>query len=173
MANLYILRKEVAELTDLKDVTATAAELNRVADASGRIVTATAATLTATETTHDGKTVVLNRAAGITVTLPAATGSGTRLRFYNAATVTSNNHIIQVVGNDVMKGTAWMTQDAADTAVAFETAADSDTITMNGSTKGGLIGDVIELEDVAADTWSVQCFLQGTGTEATPFSAAV
>jgi len=154
-------------------LTVTAAELNRLADVSGRIVAATAATLTITEATHEGKTVTLDRAAGITVTLPAATGGGARYRFYTKTTVTSNNHVVQVVENDVMKGTAWATQDAADTAVAFETAADSDTITMNGSTKGGLIGDVIELEDVATDTWSVRCFLQATGTEVTPFSAAV
>lgn len=154
-------------------LTATAAEINRAADVSGRIVNATAATLAVDEATHEGKTVTLNRAAGITVTLPAATGGGAKYRFFTGTTVTSNNHIIQVTGNDVMKGTAWFACDGGDTAEAFETAADSDTITMNGSTKGGLIGDVIQFEDVAADTWSVQCFLQGTGDEVTPFSAAV
>jgi len=154
-------------------IAATAAELNRAADVSARIIAQTGATLSLTEATHDGKTVVLDSAAGVTLTLPAATGSGARFRIVNKTTVTSNNHIVQVTGDDTMKGTCWMAQDAADTVVAFETASDSDTITMNGSTKGGLAGDVIELEDVAADVWSVQCFLQGTGTEATPFSAAV
>ena len=140
---------------------------------SGRIVAQTAATLTATEALHDDKTVVLDRAAGVTVTLPAATGSGMRLRFVNKTTVTSNNHIIQVVTDDTMTGFASIAQDAADTVVQFETASDSDTITMNGSTKGGIKGDIIELEDVATDLWSVKCVLSGTGTEATPFSAAV
>lgn len=154
-------------------VDATAAEINRAADVSGRIVNATAATLTVTEATHEGKTIVLDRAAGITVTLPAATGGGGRYKFYTKTTVTSNNHIIQVVVDDVMKGTCWMANDTDGSVSAFETASDSDTITMNGTTKGGLVGDVILLEDIAADTWSVQCFLQGTGTEATPFSAAV
>lgn len=132
----------------------------------------TAATLSP-GSAYDGKTIVMDRAAGITTTLPAATGSGRKLRFYNKTTVTSNNHIIQVTGDDVMKGTAWMANDVDGSVSAFETAVDTDTITMNGTTKGGIVGDIIELEDVAAGTWSVQAFLQGTGTEATPFSAAV
>lgn len=138
------------------------------------IVAATAATLAVNGALHNGKLITLDRAAGITVTLPAATGSGAQYEFYNKTTVTSNNHVIQVTTDDVMKGTVWMASDnAADAAIAFETAVDSDTITMNGSTKGGIIGDRITLIDVATDTWSLQAFLQGTGTEVTPLSAAV
>lgn len=157
----------------LGGITATMDEINRAADVSGRIVNASAATLTVTEATHEGKIITLDRAAGVTVTLPAATGSGAKYTFITKTTVTSNNNIIQVTGDDTMKGVAWMAADGGDSVVAFETAADSDTITMNGSTKGGIVGSRIELIDYAADTWNVQCFLQGTGSEATPFSAAV
>lgn len=136
-------------------------------------VNVTAATLTVTAAAHGGKVITLNRAAGITCTLPAATGSGVEFRFFTGTTVTSNNNIIQVTTDDVMSGLALIAQDAADTAVVFETAVDSDTITMNGSTKGGIKGDFITLIDVAADLWYVKCLLSGTGTEATPFSAAV
>lgn len=136
-------------------------------------VAQTAATLAVTAAEHSNRPIVLNRAAGVTATLPAATGSGARYVFVNATTVTSNNHIIQVTGNDVFIGKAIITQDAGDTLVSFECASDSDTITMNGSTKGGLKGDIIEIIDVAADTYHVTANLTGTGTEATPFSAAV
>ena len=34
-----------------------------------------------------------------------------------------------------------MAQDSGDTVVGWETASDSDTITMNGTTKGGIKGD--------------------------------
>ena len=137
-------------------------------------VNATAATLTVTGNAHGGKVITLNRAAGITVTLPAASGTGAEYRFFVGTTCTSNNYIIQVAdGTDVMSGVCLLAQDAADTAVMFETAADSDTITMNGSTKGGIKGDFIHLIDVAADLWSVRIVGSGTGTEATPFSAAV
>lgn len=154
-------------------LTATAAEINRAADVSGRIVTVTAATLAVTEVDHDGKTLVLDRAAGITATLPAATGSGTRLRFLVKTALSGASHVIQVTGNDVMQGTAHLAQDGGDTSVMFETGADSDTITLNGSTTGGVPGAVVELEDIAADLWQVRVTSAATGSEATPFSAAV
>lgn len=153
-------------------VTATAAEINRVADASARIVDCTASTLAVTAALHDGKTVTLNRAAGIATTLPAATGSGTRLRFIVGTTFTSSA-TIKVTGDDIMTGFALYAQDSADTAVMFETAADTDTITFNGTTTGGYKGTIVELEDIAADTWYVSVRGSATGVEATPFSATV
>lgn len=137
------------------------------------LVNLTAATLTVTANEHAGRVITVNRAAGSTVTLPAATGSGNRYEFIVGTTVTSNNLVIQVVGNDIMTGLATFAADGGDTLVGFETAADSDTITMNGSTKGGIKGDRIELIDIAADTWFVRVVGSATGTEATPFSAAV
>lgn len=134
----------------------------------------TGATLTVTAEQHAGKVISLNRAAGVTVTLPAATGTGNEYTFFVATTVTSNNDIIKVANStDIFAGTAWVAQDAGDTVVAFETAADSDTITMNGSTKEGIKGDKVVIVDVASGIFSVQAFLSGTSTEATPFSATV
>lgn len=122
----------------------------------------------------EGKTIVLDRAAGVTVTLPAATGSGRRFRIYNKTTVTSNAHIVQVANSsDIMQGTAWGAADGGATVNAWEAGAADDTMTMDGSTKGGLKGDIIELQDVATNVWSVQAHLQQTGVEATPFSSAV
>ena len=160
--------------TDGQSVLATAAEINRVADTSTRIVNVTAATLAVTEADHDGKVVTLNRAAGIAVTLPAATGSGTWLRFIMGTTVTSNSTTIKVTGNDIMAGMAMFGQDSgADTVVHFSTAADTDTITLNGTTTAGVKGDIIELIDIAADLWSVRVIGDATGAETTPFSATV
>ncbi len=127
-----------------------------------------------TKRTHAGAVCNLSAAAGMTITLPASEGKGARYRLFVRTTVTSNNLVIQVANaTDVMQGTCIMAADGGDTAVLFETASTSDTITMNGSTKGGLIGDYIDLEDVATGFWSVRMVCQGTGTEATPFSAAV
>lgn len=121
-----------------------------------------------------GCVITVNRAAGSTITLPASAGTGRRYRFYVGTTVTSNNLIIQVANStDIMSGIAWVAQDGGDTVVAFETGASDDTITMNGTTKGGIKGDTIELEDVTSGIWSVKVFASATGTEATMFSAAV
>ncbi len=185
MGDTYVLRKGLADPTDLAGVTATAtelnildgvtattAEINRVADISARVVNATAATLAVTAASHDSKIVTLNRAGGIAVTLPAASGSGVKLHFIVGTTFTSDA-TIKVVGNDTMTGIALNAQDSANTAVMFETAADSDTITLDGSTTGGIKGDSIELMDIASDLWYVRIIGSATGTEATPFSATV
>lgn len=72
-----------------------------------------------------------------------------------------------------MTGLCVAAADGGNTVNGWETAADSDTITLNGTTTGGIKGDMIVLTDCAADLWSVQMFGSSTGTEATPFSAAV
>lgn len=138
-------------------------------------ISVTASTLTVTAAAHANATIVLNRAAGTTVTLPAATGSGFRYRFVVGTTVTSNSDIIKVANaSDTMTGNAIVASDnAADAAIAFETAATSDTITLNGTTTGGIKGDYIELEDVASTLWAVKVVTSATGTEVTPFSATV
>ena len=121
-----------------------------------------------------GTVITANAAAGMTLTLPASSGSGRVYDIIVGTTVTTNNLIVQVANaSDVMTGTAIMAQDGGDTVVQFETASTSDTITMNGSTKGGIKGDRIRLQDVAANLWAVQVIGSGTGTEVTPFSAAV
>lgn len=129
-------------------------------------------TLTVEE--HDGMTCVFDVASGATVTLPPATGSGARFEFFVKTTVTSNSAKVQVTGDDTMSGVAVVaTDNAADAVIAFETAVDSDTITLNGSTTGGIKGDRIVLQDVAADLWMINAITSATGVEVTPFSAAV
>ena len=132
----------------------------------------TASTATLTSDNHNDL-ITLNRAAGIAVTLPAATGSGIKFEFVVGTTITSNTTTIKVVGNDIMVGRAILLQDGGDTLVAFETAADSDTITLDGSTTGGIAGMQITLTDIAADTWLVSILGSETGLQATPFSATV
>jgi hypothetical protein len=136
------------------------------------VVDCTAATLAVTAAAHAGRTVTLNRAGGIAVTLPAATGTGHKYTFVVGTTFTTAG-TIKVTGDDTMTGNAILAQDSADTAVMFEAGATADTITMDGSTTGGLKGQVVELIDIAADLWSVRTTSAATGTEATPFSATV
>lgn len=155
-------------------VLSTAAEIDAVADASTRLVLASAATLTVTLAAHDQKVIVLNRAAGVTATLPAAIGSGAVFRFTTGTAVTSNSNIIRVADNtDVMSGSIYVTDQAAGTGTEFNTLATSDTITMNGSTSGGLVGGILTLIDVALNLYVVHGNIIGTGVEVTPFSATV
>lgn len=132
-------------------------------------ITDAAVTITAA---YINRPITLNRAGGIAVTLPAASGTGDRYQFIVGTTFTTAG-TIKVVGNDIMTGLAILAQDGGDTSVMFETAADSDTVTMDGTTTGGLKGASVELIDIAADTWWVNYRSAATGTEATPFSATV
>ena len=140
---------------------------------SNSLVSITAdATLTAAS--HAGRTMVLSVASGATLTLPAASGTGNIYKFFVATTITSNNYIVQVANaNDTMAGVAIVANDSDNSASIFETAATSDTITMNGTTTGGLLGATVEIQDVASNVFSVVSRGAATGTEATPFSAAV
>jgi len=121
---------------------------------------------------HGNTVTSLDAAAGLTVTLPAASGSGMVYDIFVGTTVTSNSYVIQVASaSDVIQGGLGVSTDAA--GVVVPTASTSDTITMNGSTTGGLIGSNLRLKDVASGVWSVSGVLLSTGAEATPFSAAV
>lgn len=141
---------------------------------SDSIVSVTAATATVTSAAHAGRTVLLDRAAGQALTLPAATGSGNSYKFFVKTTITSNSTTIKVAdATDVMAGVAIVANDTDASASIFETAADSDTITLNGGTTGGILGATVELQDVATNLWSVRVVGAATGTEATPFSATV
>lgn len=160
---------------DGTEITATAAEINAVADVSGRVIDLDATSLTLTAATHGERIITLSHtAAESVVTLPAASGSGNKYTLIVAA-VNTNNHKIQVANaTDVFEGQALMLQDGGDTIVAFESGASDDTITLNGTTTGGAaIGDKIEIIDYASGKFQVICNLTGSGTEATPFSAAV
>jgi hypothetical protein len=138
------------------------------------LVSVTATPLTLTSASHAGRTMVLDVASGATITLPAATGTGNVYKFFVKTTVTSNSYKIQVASaNDTMAGVAIVANDGGATASIFETAAASDTITLDGSTTGGILGGQVELQDVASGVFSVAIRQAATGTEATPFSAAV
>lgn len=157
---------------DLTSLAATAVEINRAADLSSRIVNTTAS-LALTLEDHSDKIVTVNKADGAAITLPAATGSGAKFTVIIGTTITSSSTTIKVVGNDTMTGGVIVMNDSDGTVSGFETAATSDTITLNGSTTGGIKGDKYELVDIATDLWYVAGLVSGTGTEATPFSATV
>lgn len=156
------------------ELSATATEINRVCDTSAKVVSAAAATLAVTEALHDGKLIVLNKANGQAITLPAASGSGASFEFVVGTAITSVGTTIKVASaSAIMAGTCLQTADGGDTVGAYETASDTDTITLNGTTTGGKVGDSVVIRDIAANLWAVRVVCAATGSEATPFSATV
>lgn len=121
---------------------------------------------------HAGTVVVLDSATGRTLTLPASTGKGDVYTVFVRTTVSSGNHVIQVANStDVINGGVSISTDIA--GITMLAAATSDTITLNGSTTGGLAGSWVRLTDALAGFWMLEGFLCSSGAEATPFSAAV
>lgn len=135
-------------------------------------------TITASATldrdTHGGAVTRLSAAAGLTVTLPASTGKGDVYKLFVLTTVTSNNYVIQVANaSDTIAGIATTATTTTGAGTHEAAGGTDDTITLNGTTTGGIVGSYIELEDVSANLWRVNAHLAGSGVLATPFSAAV
>jgi hypothetical protein len=156
---------------------ATAAEINRAADVSARVVTIVA-TGAITEAANEGKINLLGEVGGdaiVTLTLPASTGGGARYKFYLSVANTST-YVIQKAGSDVFTGMAriW-DMDAATTESIFDAVgtSSSDVFTWNAGTTGGYrIGDWVEFVDILAGFWAVEssAHCPTSSNPATPFS---
>ena len=70
---------------------------------------------------------------------------------------------------DVFQGTAWYL-DTADNSVEGFNAAGTDTLIIDGSTRGGLGGSMIYCRAAADGIWLIQANLNGSGTMVTPWS---
>jgi hypothetical protein len=130
-----------------------------------------------TETEHAGRTLLLGEPGGnalLTLTLPAASGTGNVYKFIVTVNNTSN-YKIQVVGDDTIDGIMLYLDEDGTAITGYPTVAASDTITLNGGTTGGIIGDYLELIDIAADQWHVRGVMRvaAGANPATPFTAAV
>jgi hypothetical protein len=136
------------------------------------------ATLAITYAEHMQRDLLLKRtSSSCTATLPDATGSGHKFTFIVAA-VNSNGHIIKVPdSSNTFSGSVNMLDNdgTAQAAYAARAADGDDTITLNGTTTGGQIGDWVEFTDIAADKWSVrgQLVVPSGSDVADPFSATV
>ena len=143
----------------------------------GKGLVAGGATLTLTEVLHGGKTVLFDTAAGTVLTLPAATGTGAKFRAVVSILATSNSHILQCVGTDMMQGACGIVDtDTGDATIQFAALVGDtfDTVTMNRTTSGlAAPGDWVEVEDIVSGVWSVRGVIRASGTVITPFSAAV
>ena len=144
-----------------------------------------------TVATHAGRIVHNDAAGAVTYTLPAVnatadsgvSGPGPDLNNANnvgatftiVSSITKTGDLIVQVANstDVMSGGAFFIDDSSDNVVGFETVAASDTITLNGSTTGGVTYAKIVCTVLGTGLWSVSVHTGCTGSPATCFSAAV
>jgi len=128
-------------------------------------------TLTAAQ---NGTTVLLAKADGVIITLPAAV-VGRRFKFVVLTSVTSNAYKLSTAtqGTEFFDGSYNSFQDAAVASTVFTgDGATHDNLSMNGTTTGGLLGTVLWVECFATNLWTVTGWNRGSGAEVTSFATS-
>ena len=151
----------------------------------GMTVSLTADT-TLTVATHAGKILLTNDADGkftlpsINVNSNGATAGDTDFNNLNNIGATFHFYVetaatdmdILTDGTDKFKGGIMIAVDDG-SKKAFIPGASNDVITMNGSTKGGIVGSVVSITAVDTATYMVHnSLLLGSGTIVTPYADA-
>ena len=153
------------------------------AGVSNSVTTAVGKTLTVAN--DAGKQVYYTSTATATFTLPAVNTSspsdatdpnqsnnyGAAFQFVLSTTVTGNFIVKVANSSDTMVGTAIL--GSGTTALVFSTATASDTITLSGTTTGGVGGASVKATVIGANRYKVEVVSGATGAVATPFSATV
>ena len=151
----------------------------------GMTVSLTADT-TLTVATHAGKILLTNDADGkftlpsINVNSNGATAGDTDFNNLNNIGATFHFYVetaapdmyILTDGTDKFKGGIMIAVDDG-SKKAFIPGASNDVITMNGSTKGGIVGSVVSITAIDTATYLVHnSLLLGSGTIVTPYADA-
>jgi hypothetical protein len=153
------------------------------AGVSNSVTTAVGKTLTVAN--DAGKQIYYTSVATATFTLPAvnttspsdptdpnqANNYGAAFEFVLSTTVTGNFIVKVANSSDTMVGTAIL--GSGTTALVFSTATASDTITLSGTTTGGVGGASVKATVIGANRYKVEVVSGATGAVATPFSATV
>ena len=150
------------------------------------VVSLTADT-TLTVATHAGRILTCNDADG-KFTLPSITsGSAAEVAGANDYNVLSNlgctytfwvqtlatDMDIKTDGTDRFFGAVFIGIDSEATGETFLSSSGSnDVMTMNGTTKGGIVGSFVQFTAIASAAYFVRGSLIGTATLATPFADA-
>lgn len=130
-----------------------------------RLVATTPVTLR--KLTQSQRMLRLSVATAQTINLPPATGKGGKYNIVVGVTASGNKVIRANGATDIIQGQAIV---SGGTSGSFSTATNTNTITMNGTTQGGIIGSVVELWDTAPGVWTVKHHSVGSGVAVTPFS---
>ncbi len=152
-----------------------AATLNDLAGGlSGGVINTTATQLTLSAALHGNRIVTSNAAAAQAITLPQATGTGNKYRIIYQTAATATSHTIKV-GNstDCINGLQLVLTSSSANVIAYKATATDDTITLNGTTLGGVIFSEYTITDVKTGTFQVMGIDYSTGSTASPFTNTV
>ena len=118
-----------------------------------------------------GGVFLFDAATGVTYTLPVPV-VGMMFKFYASVSVTSNAYIIVTDSATTFLGGA--IQQIIDTSAVSEGQVGDDaadvTISMNGTTTGGLEGTLITVVATSLTTWVATGLVVSSGTLSTPYA---
>lgn len=137
-----------------------------VISGSGATVTLTAA--------QSGSVALFDRAAGIVYTLPSP-AVGLYYDFQVLTTITSNAaKVITSAGTVLLTGSLINIDTDTSNAVAAWTGDGSThvSVSMNGTTTGGVAGTFMRFTCISATRWMVSGVIEGSGAVATPFATS-
>ena len=152
-----------------------------------KAVVSLTATATLTVAAHAGRILLCNASSGV-FTLPTITsGSSSDVAGANDYNVLSNlgctylfwvetlavDMDIKTDGTDKFFGAVYTGIDSENTGETFLSSSGSnDTMTMNGTTTGGIVGSWVEFTAIGSAAYFVRGSLIGTASVVTPFANA-
>lgn len=127
---------------------------------------------------ESGSQILLDRAAGIVLTLPAGADIGTFYDFIATVSVTSNAYkIITGAGTELLIGGYTSIDTDSSNAVAVFSGNGSTHIALNmtaasSNALGGLIGTTLRFKKLTATQWIVEGVVNCAGSPATAFATS-
>ena len=134
-------------------------------------VASTGATVAITAA-QSGDVFLLDRASGVAYTLPTAV-AGLNYTFVCTVAVTSNSDVIATFNTGtqfIMGGLNLVVSNSATSKAFFANGTSHSTITMNGTTTGGIIGTQITCIALSTSVWYINGDVGASGTLTTPIS---
>ena len=130
----------------------------------------TGATYQITAKDH-GKTLMLNRAAGMTITLPADdTFAGFTVKMVVRDTFTGTWEVTCETDGDLFFGGIFLSSVAAKSDRFGPNGSSNDTLKADSDAKGRLSGGFVNFTLMGANEWLVDGVLAAGGTPVTPFA---
>ena len=110
---------------------------------------------------HEGLVVCMNSTTAFTITLPSATGTG---NYFDVLVTTAGtgNTILKTNGTDTLVGVITVASTATSASAGAQST--NTTITMNGTTTGGLAGTWFHFVDIGTNVWFVEGNAVASGT---------
>lgn len=135
------------------------------------LVAAATTTLTLTPALHAGKVVLIQSTGGLTITPAPATGTGNTYYVCVITTISGGSLLIDYklgAAADLIQGTVAI---GATTGGVFSSATNSNLVTFNATTTGGIIGTWFSWIDLALNKNVIMDgSVVGSGTAGSPFT---